>query len=99
MKKDERKESILIAALQLAADSGGWSTLTRDTVAKAANCSDGLVTHYFGTMQQLRRTVMRAAIKRKNLSIVAQGIIAGDTNARKVCDQLKLEAIDYLKNL
>lgn len=93
---DDRKAEILNAALKLAERPGGWSKLTRDLVAQTAGCADGLVSKYFGTMITFRRTIMRAAIKDNNLSILAQGLASNDPTARKIPPELKVKALHEL---
>lgn len=95
-KPDDRKYQILAAALAVAARPGGWSKLTRDAVAREAQCADGLVSKYFGTMTQMRRTVMRSAVLTENLAIVAQGLATGDIHAQKADPELKARALNTL---
>ena len=92
----DRKQEILDAAIRVAAKPGGWANLTRDAVAKEANCAEGLPSKYFGTMVAFRRAIMRAAIQARNLAVVAQGLAAGDTNAQKAPPELKRQALDSL---
>lgn len=91
-----RKDQILDAAITVAQVPGGWSTLTRAAVAKAADCAEALPSKYFTTMTQFRRAIMRAAIERGNLSIVAQGLAAGDNCALKAPPELKKAAVASL---
>ncbi len=93
---DDRKLQILNAAIKVAGRPGGWSKLTRDAVAREAQCADGLVSKYFGTMLTFRRTIMRAAIVRADLSVIAQGIAAGDKYAQKADPELKARALNTL---
>lgn len=93
---DERKEQILTAALKVAARPGGWSKLTRDAVAKEANCAEGLPSKYFGTMAAFRRAIMRAAITAECLPVVAQGLAAGDKCAKKAPATVKERALKSL---
>lgn len=93
---DDRKYEILTAALIVAGAPGGWSKLTRDAVAREAKCAAGLVSKYFGTMTQMRRTVMRSAVLTENLPIVAQGLAAGDKCAQKADPELKARALNTL---
>ncbi len=72
------------------------STLTREAVAREAQCTDGLVSRYFGTMLAFRRTIMRHAIKVDNLPIIAQGLAAGDKCAIKASPDLKARALNTL---
>ncbi len=94
--KDVRREDILSAAIAVARRPGGWSTLTRDAVAIEAQCAGGLVSKYFGTVPQFRRSIMRAAIERKELSIIAQGIASCYPHAYKASPELRKSALDSL---
>jgi len=90
-----RKRQILDAAITVSVKHG-YQHITREHVAKCAGISEGLVTRYFNTMVQLRRDVMRAAIRDGKYKIVAQGLAANDKQARKAPDELKAEALTYL---
>lgn len=92
-----RKEHILAVAVTLA-KAKGYQEITRDGVAEAAGISFGLVTKYFGTMSNLKRAVMGAAIAQGVPEIVAQGLANGDKRARKAPAELKLEAARILSN-
>ena len=96
MPPNDRKYEILTAALAVAARPGGWSKLTRDAVAREAQCADGLVSKYFGTMTAMRRTIMRSAVLTENLPIVAQGLAHGDAHAQKADEGLKRKALETL---
>jgi AcrR family transcriptional regulator len=93
---NDRKYEILTAAINIAANQGGWSKLTREAIAKEAQCAEGLISKYFGTMTQMRRTIMRSAVMTDNLSIIAQGLAAGDTYAKKADPDLKARALETL---
>lgn len=73
----KRKESIIAAALKLASQPGGWVKLTAALIASEACCSYGLVALYLGSMEDLRSTLVRTAIKRENYAVVAQAMLAG----------------------
>lgn len=92
----DRKTEIIDAALRVAERPGAYSKLTRVGIATEAGCAEGLVSRYFGTMNAFKRVVMRAAIQRSNLSIIAQGLACGDNVAAKVHPDIKNQA---LKNL
>lgn len=96
LKPDDRKQQILDAAIKVAGKPGGWAKLTRDAVAKEAECAEGLVSRYFGTMVVFRRAIMRAAITSANLRVVAQGLAAGDPNAQKAPPEVKAAAVKTL---
>ena len=99
MQPADRKAQILQAAIAVAARPGGWANLTREAVAKEAACAEGLPSKYFGTMKNFKRSIMRAAIAAKNLSIIAQGLAAGDAVAGKIDDAIKREALATLAKL
>lgn len=93
---DDRKRQILNTAVALAEKPGGYSKLTRESVAKEVGCADGLISKYFGTMTAFRRILIRTAIQTKNLSIVAQGLACGDVHAQKADKDLKARALKTL---
>lgn len=95
MKPEARRDQILAAALTIATEQG-YNALTRDGVANAAGVATGQVNHIFNTMAQLRRAVMRAAVHRELLPIVAQGLAQGDKDAHAAPDWLKRKALDSL---
>jgi len=96
LRPDDRKQQILTAAIKVASEPGGWAKLTRDAVAKEAGCVASLVSLHFGTMTNFRRSVMRAAIVAEELSVIAQGLAAGDNCAQKVDESLKRKALSTL---
>jgi hypothetical protein len=86
-----RKSSILDAAVDLSR-TFGYANISRQQVADRAGVSTGLVTKYFGTMKQLRRAIIRAAIAREIPEIVAQGLACSDQHVMKAPDELKAAA-------
>ena len=92
-----RKDQILSVAIGLAKEQG-YHKITRDGVADAAGVSMGLVTRYFGTMNRLKRAVMRTAVKQGIPEIVAQGLANGDDHAKKASAELKAQAATLLAN-
>ena len=96
LQPDDRKQQILTAAIRVAARPGGWAKLTRDAVAKEADCAEGLPSKYFGTMISFRRAIMREAIRLAELSIIAQGLASGDKCAQKAAPELKAQALNTL---
>lgn len=95
MKPENRKDAILEAGL-VAARKVGFLNLRQADIAQEAGCAHGLVTRYFATMTQMRRAIMRAAIQRKDLALIAQGLGCGDADARKAPDDLKKKALKLL---
>lgn len=91
----DRKASILEAAIE-AANTHTFSGLRLHHIATGAECSNALVVSYFSTMTQLRRAVMRAAIKREMLPIIANGVATGDPTAKKADPALIKKAMASL---
>lgn len=97
MRPNERRDMILNAALELAG-SKSYTTITRDEIADHAGVAVGLVTKYFGTMPNLKRDVMRAAIRYEHLPIIAHGIAIHDPHAMKAPPALKRRAVASLSS-
>lgn len=95
MSAPEREAQILAAALT-SAERYGYSRFTLQQVADAAGVDKTLPLHYFGTMVQLRRKVMRAAIKREALAVIAQGLAIRDPHAQKAPAELRARALQSL---
>ena len=79
------RDKILNAAIRLS-DETHYNNLTRASIATRAGVSDALVSHHWGTMAQLRRSVMREAVRVRMLSVIAQGLQSRDPVAIK-CDE------------
>lgn len=92
-----RKEQILDAAIKVA-ESVGYANVQRADVAAQANCASGTVNRYYGTMKQLKRDIIRHAIKAKNLIIIMQGIANCDPAVSKIPNDLKQQACSQLIN-
>lgn len=58
IQKEERRQKILICALELFVKNGYAETKISD-IAKAANMSEGLMFHYFGSKEQLYETIVQ----------------------------------------
>ncbi len=97
LKPDDRKLQILRAALIVASREGGLSTLSRQAVAAEAKCAESLVSRYFGTMVQFKRTIMGAAIHNQILPVIAQGLAMGDKRAQAADPELKSKALATLQ--
>lgn len=97
--KARRKKQILDAALKLA-NSIGYSHVSRDKIAPLVGNDGGIavgtISHHFGTMAQFRRALMRYAIEKKNITVIAQGLAAKDRHAQKAPDDLKKKALASL---
>lgn len=74
----------------------GYQNIKRNAIAKEAGVANGLISKYFGTMPQLKRTVMRAAVHRGIFEVVAQGLAVRDPQALKASAFIKQKASAYL---
>ena len=96
LKPKERRKQILDTALQLAKEKG-FESLTRAAIAKKAQITPALITtHYYSTMPQLRRAVMRAAVKQEILEIIAYVLATSNPHALKASSELKERAIKQM---
>lgn len=93
-----RRKHVLDVAIELA-KAKGYSVLTRDDVATGANVSPALISHYFGTIEELRIIVIKLAVKREVLEIVAQGLVREDPVAIQAPKELKYKAVAHLAEL
>ncbi len=97
LKKEARRDQILAAAINMSLDVG-FNSLTRDGVAERAGVAMGQINHIFSTMTKLRNAVMRSAISRELLPIIATGLALGDKNAHAAPEWLKQKAATSLIN-
>jgi len=93
--KDERREEILTAALHLS-KKHSYLSVTRGQIADHIGVASSLIMYHFKTMPQLRRDIMRAAIRNHVPEVIAQGLAAKDPRAIKAPDNLKEAAIQLL---
>lgn len=91
-----RREHILTSAVA-AATENGYYAFTRDDVAEIEGCSPSLVTRYYQTMPQLRRAVMRHAIRNEVLPVIANGVVNKCPHAMKASEELRERALRSLK--
>ena len=92
MKPKDRKAHLLAAAVD-AADKYGYHKFNRDHIAEFSGTSSTLITAYYNTVTQLKRAVMRSAIKTERLKIIAEGIVTGDPQAKKADPELRVRAL------
>lgn len=90
-----RCELILVAALKLASQPGGWNKLTLAAVAAEAHCTHGLICKYFGSVAALRRKLVRVAIRQENFDVLTQALIANDPEANRMKPLLRQKAFAH----
>jgi len=95
MKPTDRKAEILHAALQ-AAEASHYMHITREDIAARAGVSASAVSYHFENMDVLRVQLMRCAIRREFLPVIAQGCVAGDLYVLKAPEELRRRAINSI---
>ncbi len=84
----DRREEVITTAVQLSI-MHGYTRVTRGMIAAAVCLTPQAIQHHIGTMENLRRDVMRRAIADKCLAVLAQGMANRDKHALKAPDELK----------
>ena len=93
----DRTNDLLNVALDLAQRSG-WRNLTHAAVAQAAGVSNGLVVARLGTKTEMLRDVMRRAVNRGVVPVVAEGLAVGDRHARRAGEALRAAAAEHVRS-
>lgn len=92
MTPQARRDQIWSVVMKLA-KSNRYDQLTREQIAEAAKVSAATVSKYFGTMPNLRRDIMRDAVRNNVWQVIAQGVVAGDKQAMKAPAEVRAEAM------
>lgn len=92
---EERDARIMAAATECAMDAG-FQWITREEVAARAGVSVGTVNTAYGTMNELKRAVLRRAVETENLAIVAQGLADGHEIARAAPAHVRAAAAAHI---
>ena len=90
----QRIKSILNAAIVLAERPGGLFALTRENIADQARCAPALVSHYYGSMETIRKQVISAAIHTENFIIIAQAIMLNAPEISTLSKAFKRKALE-----
>ena len=89
--KERRYENILRVAINLSIEIG-YANIRAGSVAERAQVSRPLVLHYFGSLRNLKKSVMERAIKERIIIIVMQGVSSNDPIALRAPAELIREA-------
>lgn len=95
MGPDERQCMLLEVALAQA-EKHGLRNITRGGIAEAAGCSSGLITKYLGDRKTMQTALVKLAVKKRIIPIVATALADGYPAAKRAPDDLKAEAAAYL---
>lgn len=90
-----RVAQFLAAALD-EAKRGSYQTVTREQIASACDVPPSLIHYHMGTMPELRRKVMREAVRVECLPVIAQGLAMKDRQALKASEELRARALATL---
>lgn len=94
MKQTDKQQLILTTAVKLAAIQG-YMHITREALSDRCGVAPSLVSHYFGTMVQLRRAIIGEAIRTENLAVLLQGIAGKDKRACGISDELRMRVMTH----
>ena len=92
---DDRREQCIEVALELARHKPYWK-VSRNEIADAVGVAGSVVQWHFGTVKNMRRQIMRAAIQAERLDIIGQGIANQDPHALKAPAGLRARALEEL---
>ena len=93
----DRTNELLDVALGIA-NAHGWRNLTHAAIAQAASVSPALVVARLGTKQQMLRDVMRRAVNRGVVAVVAEGLVVGDRQAKRAGEALREAAAQHVRS-
>lgn len=93
--KRKTRAKVLRKAMQLA-QTEGWQWTTRAMIAQAAGVSVGAVSGAYGSMIELKREVMREAVRLEILPLIAQGLAEQSPIAQSAPASVKQRAIATL---
>jgi AcrR family transcriptional regulator len=91
----ERKKQIIEQAMKLS-ESIGYKNITRGMIAAKLKISGALITKYFKNTQNLKKCVLKEAIKLEKINILAQGMGNRDSLVLKLPELLKEKVIRYI---
>lgn len=92
---ENRDARILSVAIDLAKEHG-YQWITRKQVSEGADVAAGTINNAYGDMVGLKRAVLRAAVERGIIEIVAQGLADGHAIAREAPADIKARAAALL---
>lgn len=91
----DRKNQLLDAALTIARKRG-YTKVTREAIAEAVGCVPATVSNHLGTTPNMKRGIMRAAVAKGVIEVIAQGLADGNPHAKKAPHELKEKAVAHL---
>lgn len=89
---DLMKDFILNCAIELS-EKNDYKTLTRAMIADQLAIAPALVSYYFGEMESLKNKIVKTAIERENLTIIAQAVTFKHPAIKNISEKLKTNAL------
>lgn len=86
------KSTMLDAAIKLAEEKG-YDKVTREEIAKKLNVATGTVHNRLGTMRQLKKEIVRKAMRTGNSTIIVQAIANKDPHIKKLPPEVRKAAL------
>ena len=74
----------------------GCRNVQRERIARGAKVSTGTVSLYFGNMVAVRKLIMKTAIEKGDLVIIASGLAARDPAALAAPAELRRQALEHI---
>jgi len=93
--RDEQREIIIDAALSLV-EKKHTILVTRRQIATQAKVSPAYISHIFGNMQGLRKSVIERAVQVENLPVLAQAIASNEHSVKHIPNGLRRKALGVL---
>ena len=92
----EKKRHIIVSEGLEFTIKHGYDNLTREAFCEHIGIAAGSINYHFGDMAGFRRAIMRKAIAKRIVEVVADGISAKCEVARKAPESLKKLAIEHM---
>lgn len=92
---EQKRDVILTKALDYAIQMG-WENFKRDDFCNEIGIATGSINYHFKSMDGFKRAIMRKAVAKRIVPIVAQGIAMRCSVARAAPESLKKLAIAHM---
>lgn len=99
MAPDARRDQLIKCGLMLAAKHG-YMFVSRPMIAQELNVSEGIIPKYFGTSDNMRDELVKAALAECNIPVVAQAVAMRHDYVRGGLAPSTMDAIDqYMRSV
>lgn len=92
----EHRRAMIVATAETMSANGGLYSWTLTDVADQIGITPPGVKYYFGSVQQLRGDIIRAAIKNEVVDIVVQAVVTRDPLADNIPGLLRQACADFI---